>query len=166
MRYVHQIEVAEGSSWQVIAEGDGPEEHDGTAADYGRCVLQQWIDDQSSLIDAGGLSYGEDGYTDQDGNPLIQARVAFAEDPFPFDGPDGHVVAVDCTQLDDPSPEIAALEAARERKLYAKMLDSLASDELEEALQAAHAVGGRSANWFAEFVYPAISRPVALRAMR
>lgn len=54
---------------------------------------------------------------------------------------------------------------ARDRKLYAALLDQLADDALTTALHAAREAG-HGANRMAELAYPAVSRPVALRMMR
>ncbi|MFE1130779.1 hypothetical protein ACFW6R_29420 [Streptomyces albidoflavus] len=154
MRYTHTIEATDNGEdpiWYTLIHADAPEDHDGTAADYGRTVLDNWIDDNS----------GSD-ITDEYGNPLLRVRVTFAEDTLGFVA----AALVDCTQLDAPSPKMAALEAARERKLYVQLLDALADAQLEEALTAARASGDRSANALAAFVYPAVSRPVALRMMQ
>ncbi|MFF8994062.1 hypothetical protein ACF09H_29875 [Streptomyces sp. NPDC014983] len=157
MRYLHSIETtdrADFPAWQTVALGDGAEEYDGTAADYGREVLDNWITDN-----------GDGGITDEYGSPLLRVRVAFAEDPEPF-GSDSDVVAtVMCDQIERPADWLAALETARERKLYVRLLDVLADDALEGALRSARSAGP-SANWLADFVYPAVSRPIALRMMR
>ncbi|MFD9056150.1 hypothetical protein ACFWCM_12620 [Streptomyces albidoflavus] len=153
MRYMHTIEALnENLTWYTLIHADAPEDHDGTAADYGRAVLNNWIDDNS----------GSD-ITDEYGNPLLRVRVTFADDTL-----DDDVTAamVDCTQLDAPSPEMAALEAARERKLYVQLLDTLADEQLKEALADARATGHYSANALAAFAYPAVSRPIALRMMQ
>ncbi|MGW4810572.1 hypothetical protein ACWEPB_02855 [Kitasatospora cineracea] len=155
MRYLHTIEstdTADLPAWQAITTGD-PEEYDGTAAAYGREVLDRWIYDN-----------GTDGTTDEDGNPLLRAVVAFADDPDAFASSSNIVATITCDQLEEPAPEIVILEAARERKLYVGLLDQLADQELEEALQEAR-VTGASKNWLAGFVYPAVSRPIALRMM-
>ncbi|MFF1347573.1 hypothetical protein ACFVZJ_16550 [Streptomyces sp. NPDC058322] len=160
MRYLHSIETTEAAdfpAWQAVALADEPEEHDGTAADYGRDVLAAWIYD----TDAAGI-------TDEDGRPLLRVRVAFADDPDAFaSNSDSDVAAaVECDQLAPPAPEMSALEAARERKLYLRLLGLLADQELADALRAARAVGAHSANQLADYVYPAVSRPIALRMMR
>ncbi len=155
MRYLHAIESTEAAdfpAWQAVIIGD-PEEYDGTAAAYGREVLDNWIDDN-----------GADGTTDEDGNALLRVVVAFADDPDAFASSANIVATITCDQLDEPAPEIVILEAARERKLYVALLDLLADRELEEALQEARATGA-SKNWLASFVYPAVSRPIALRMM-
>lgn len=155
MRYLHAIEATETAdfpAWQTIITGD-PEDYDGTAAAYGRAVLDRWIYDE-----------GADGTLDEDGNPLLRVVVAFADDPDAFASSSNIVATITCDQLDEPAPEIVILEAARERKLYVGLLDLLADQELEEALQEARATG-QSKNWLAAFVYPAVSRPIALRMM-
>ncbi|MEV8108540.1 hypothetical protein [Streptomyces sp. NPDC088135] len=93
MRYLHSIETTEAAdfpAWQAVALADEPEEHDGTAADYGRDVLAAWIYD----TDAAGI-------TDEDGRPLLRVRVAFADDPDAFaSNSDSDVAAVvECDQL-------------------------------------------------------------------
>ncbi|WP_326770957.1 hypothetical protein OG978_45810 (plasmid) [Streptomyces sp. NBC_01591] len=62
----------------------------------------------------------------------------------------------------EPPAELAAVEAAREQKLYASLLDYHADVALGEAVPAARAAGP-GANRLAELVAPAISRPVALK---
>ncbi|MYQ88027.1 MULTISPECIES: hypothetical protein [unclassified Streptomyces] len=96
MRYLHSIETTEAAdfpAWQAVALADEPEEHDGTAADYGRDVLAAWIYD----TDAAGI-------TDEDGRPLLRVRVAFADDPDAFaSNSDSDVAAiVECDQLAPP----------------------------------------------------------------
>lgn len=157
MRYLHSIERTDRTdfpAWQAVALADGAEEYEGTAADYGREALDTWIADNS-----------DGGATDEYGSPLLRVRVAFAEDPEPFGSNSNIAATVMCNQLDRPDGWLAALEAARERKLYVKLLDVLADDALEEALRVARP-GAPSANWLADFVYPAVSRPIALRMMR
>ncbi|MCG5121585.1 hypothetical protein ACRWOO_11405 [Streptomyces sp. NEAU-PBA10] len=158
MRYTHTIEATdngENPTWYTLIHADAPEDHEGTAADYGRAVLRNWIDDNS-----------DNNTTDEYGNPLLQVRVAFADDPDAFASQSNLAATVASDNLGEPSAEIAALEAARDSKLYAQLLDTLADEKLEEALTAARASGDRSANALAAFVYPAVSRPVALRMMQ
>ncbi|MCK2145293.1 hypothetical protein ACPCK9_26555 [Streptomyces koyangensis] len=158
MRYTHTIEATDNGEnpiWYTLIHADAPEDHDGTAADYGRAVLRNWINDNS-----------DDDITDEYGNPLLQVRVAFADDPDAFASQSNLAATVASDDLGEPSAEIAALEAARDSKLYAQLLDTLADEKLEEALTAARASGDRSANALAAFVYPAVSRPVALRMMQ
>ncbi|NEC96241.1 hypothetical protein G3I57_13110 [Streptomyces albidoflavus] len=158
MRYTHTIEATDNGEdpiWYTLIHADAPEDHEGTAADYGRAVLRNWIDDNS-----------DDDTTDEYGNPLLQVRVAFADDPDAFASQSNLAATVASNELGEPSSEIAALEAARDSKLYAQLLDTLADEKLEEALTAARASGDRSANALAAFVYPAVSRPVALRMMQ
>ncbi|MGA5009018.1 hypothetical protein ACPCDX_29020 [Streptomyces koyangensis] len=158
MRYTHTIEATdngENPTWYTLIHADAPEDHEGTAADYGRAVLRNWIDDNS-----------DDDTIDEYGNPLLQVRVAFADDPDAFASQSNLAATVASDDLGKPSAEIAALEAARDSKLYAQLLDTLADEKLEEALTAARATGNRSANALAAFVYPAVSRPIALRMMQ
>lgn len=66
MDYAHAIENSvDGEIWQVTRLGDEPEEHDGTASEYGREVLEQWIADE----------YSDGAPTDEYGNPLLRVRV-------------------------------------------------------------------------------------------
>ena len=162
MRYTHTIEATdngENPTWYTLIHADAPEDHEGTAADYGRAVLRNWIDDNSD-------DNSDDDTTDEYGNPLLQVRVAFADDPDAFASQSNLAATVASNELGEPSAEIAALEAARDSKLYAQLLDTLADEQLEEALTAARATGNRSANALAAFVYPAVSRPIALRMMQ
>lgn len=158
MHYLHHIEVTDNGEepqWFVIAPADGPEEHDSTAADYGREALQNYIDDNP-----------EDPIVDEYGNPLLRIVVAFADDPDAFASPENHVVTIESDALDEPPAEIAKLEAARENKLHVRHLDLQADERLTQALTAARAQGSHSANHLAELVYPAVSRPIALRMMK
>ncbi|MFE7665126.1 hypothetical protein [Streptomyces celluloflavus] len=158
MRYLHSIETTDATdfpAWQAVIMGEEGEEHDGTAADYGRVVLGNWIGDN-----------GAEGITDEYGNPRLRVRVAFADDPDAFADDRNVAVVVTCDQLGAPTPERASLEAARERKLYVKLLGLFADEALEDALRAEKRLTGDSANLLADFVYPAVSRPIALRMMR
>ncbi|MGA5820874.1 hypothetical protein ACPC54_23775 [Kitasatospora sp. NPDC094028] len=157
MRYLHSIETTETSdfpAWQPVIVGD-PEEYEGTAAAYGREVLFLWITDN-----------GDENITDEYGNPLLRVCVAFADDPDALASPSNVAAVITCNQLDEPAVELGALEVARERKLYVSLLNLLADQGLEDSLRAARAADNYSANWLADFVYPAVSRPIALRMMR
>lgn len=163
MRYVHQIEATdstESPSWYVVIRGDEAEEFDGTAAAYGREVLDNWVSDAASRDE------DEADYTDEDGNARLRVRVAFAEDEEAFAGPAASDVAViEVTDLaTQVEPELAAVDAAREAVLHAGLLELLAHAQLGEALTEARR-GGHGANALAERVAPAVSRPVALRMM-
>ncbi|MGP4114638.1 hypothetical protein ACTWP5_27480 [Streptomyces sp. 4N509B] len=156
MQYLHAIQATNAAAqpaWQTICTGDQVEEYDGTAADYGREVLANYIDDNEIAA------------TDDDGNPLLRVLVAFADDDAPFASADNRAAVIEADDLKVPSPEIVAVEAARDDKLRASLLDRLADDALEGALSAARGAG-HGANRLAELVYPAVSRPIALRMMR
>ncbi|MFI0900490.1 hypothetical protein [Streptomyces sp. NPDC020983] len=155
MRFDHTIEAcdnAEDPIWYVVIQGDQPDDYDGTGADYGREVLRNWIDDEQV-----------DKVTDEYGNPHLRVLVHF-EDAETRSSHDA-VATITSDDLAEPSPEIAAVEAARDAKLYARRLDLIADARLEEALTQARAAG-HGANALARLVDGAVSRPVALRMMR
>lgn len=155
MRYLHQIETttsAQDPNWQTIRSADA-EDYDGTAAEYGREVLAQWIDDNP-----------DDATTDDDGNPTLRVIIAFADGEDAFASDANRAAVIEADGLEAPAPEIAAVEAARERKFYVALLDAQADDALTNALAAARAAG-HGANRLAERAAPAVSRPVALRMM-
>ncbi|MFC9068722.1 hypothetical protein [Streptomyces harbinensis] len=163
MWFIHQIEATDDTqhpSWYTVIRSDEAEEYDGTAAAYGRAVLENWIDDAAAR--------GEEGsdHVDEDGNGLLRVRVAFAGDAEAFDGPAGTDVAVvEATDLAEVvPPELAAVDAARENILYAERMVMLGHAQLATALDAARR-GGHGANVLAERVTAAVSRPVALRMM-
>ncbi|MFF2262008.1 hypothetical protein ACFVVJ_26045 [Streptomyces albidoflavus] len=155
MRFHHTIEAtdnAEDPTWYVIRVGEGTEESEGaTSAQYGRDVLETWIaDDQPDPI------------TDEYGNPYLRVVVRFTDEPDEYDE---RIAIVGSDDLDTPLPELGAVDAARDAKLYAKYLDRRADDQLEDALTAAREAGHGS-NDLARRVAPAVSRPIALRMMR
>ncbi|MGW0032140.1 hypothetical protein ACWDXD_20220 [Streptomyces sp. NPDC003314] len=154
MRYYHIIEStgnAEDPQWQPIRLADEPEDYDGTAAQYGREVLDNWLTDERAD--------GYEEFVDEHGNSLRRVIVR-------FDDEDGDIAAtIGSNNLDEPPTELAAVEAARDMKLYARHLDSRADDQLDEALNEARAKG-YGANRLFRLQAPALSRPVALRLMR
>ncbi|MGW5353378.1 hypothetical protein ACWERV_23065 [Streptomyces sp. NPDC004031] len=159
MRFQHVIEScdnAEDPIWVATIQGDEPEEYDGTAAQYGREVLRNWIDDMRT-------DDPEAQIVDEYDNPYLRVLVHFEDNPV-LDTPSAAAV-IGSDDLDTPSPEIAAVEAARDAKLYARHLDFRANEMLEEALPAANAAG-HGANALARLVDGAVSRPIALRMMR
>ncbi|OEV10546.1 hypothetical protein [Streptomyces nanshensis] len=161
MRFQHTIEAcnnAEDPVWYVVVAGDDAEEHAGTAAQYGREVLKNWIDDPGNWGDD-----AEPEITDEYGSPYLRVVVHFGDDEerdsqYP-------VATIGADDLEEPPAEIAAVEAARDAKLHARHLDYLADERLEEALHAARAAG-HGANALARMLEGAVSRPVALRMMR
>lgn len=159
MYFHHTIEAtdnAEDPTWHVVTTGDGVEEFEGTSAQYGRDVLENWIDDQAGLAD------GEPApVVDEYGNPFLRVVVRFSDDP---DAYDERIAVVGSDEMDTPPAELAAVEVARDAKLYAKHLDRRADDQLEEALKVARTVG-HGANDLARRAAPAVSRPIALRMM-
>ncbi|WP_275558507.1 hypothetical protein [Streptomyces sp. 5-6(2022)] len=160
MRFHATIEAtdnAEEPMWYVVSIGDDIEEYDGTAAQYGRDVLENWIGDQVAFGD------GEPAPTvDEYGNPYMRVIVRFSDEP---DAHDDRIAVVGSDELDAPPAELDAVDAARDAKLYAKYLDRLADDQLEEALSAARKAG-HGANELARRVDGAVSRPIALAMMR
>lgn len=65
MRYTHEIQTT------TDPISDQADDHDGTAADYGRTVLTQWIEDEQ-LEDSD--------LADRDGNALIRVAVSIDGD--------------------------------------------------------------------------------------
>lgn len=160
MRFHGTIEAtddAENPMWYPVIACDEPEEYDGTSAQYGRDVLENWITDQTSLADQ-----DPPRLTDDYGNPYLRVVVRFSDEP---DAHDERIAIVGAGDLDAPPAELDAVDAARDAKLYVKHLDALADDQLEEALQAANAAG-HPRNYLAARVHPAVSRPIALRMMQ
>ncbi|MFD8088633.1 hypothetical protein [Streptomyces malaysiensis] len=160
MRFHATIEgtdKAEDPMWYVVTIGDDVEEYDGTAAQYGRDVLENWITDQVAFADGDAAPT-----VDEYGNPYLRVVVRFSDEP---DAHDDRIAIVGSDELDTPPAELDAVDAARDAKLYAKYLDRLADDQLEEALRAARETG-HGANELARRVDGAISRPVALGMMR
>ncbi|MFD4921128.1 hypothetical protein ACFWNE_07390 [Streptomyces goshikiensis] len=153
MHFHHVIEAtdnAEDPNWYVIREADEVEEHEGGAAQYGRDVLTNWLDDEKTE----GIGPALDEYN----NPYRRVIVRFDDE--------GDIAAtIGADDLDEPAGELAAVEKARTAKLYAKHLDTLADAQLEEAFLAARAKG-HGANELARLAAPALSRPIALRMMR
>lgn len=138
--------------WDPIDRGDNAEDWDGTAAAYGREVLRKWfLGDRLP-------GFEETAPTDEHGNPTVRVRVFFA--PYPDTG----AALITSDDLAEPSAEIAAVEAAREGKLYVGLLDRLADEHLGEALTAARAAG-HDVEKLADLAYPAALRPAALRMM-
>ncbi|MFJ4880072.1 hypothetical protein ACIP93_33360 [Streptomyces sp. NPDC088745] len=158
MQFWHAIEATDNGEdplWYVVISADetvGVEEYEGTAAQYGRDVLQNWIDDGNTTGDV----------LDEYGNPLWQVVVHFGDDKERC--PVTRVAVIGADELAQPAPEIAAVEAARDAKLRARHLDMVADGLLEDALSAARAAG-HGANELARRAAPAVSRPVALRMM-
>ena len=159
MRFHATIEAtdkAEDPMWYVVTIGDDVEEYDGTAAQYGRDVLENWITDQAAFGD------GDPAPTvDEYGNPYLRVVVRFSDE---LDAHDDRIAVVGSDELDMPPAELDAVDAARDAKLYAKYLDRLADDQLGEALKSARKTG-HGANELARRVDPAVSRPIALRMM-
>ncbi|MFC7794607.1 hypothetical protein [Streptomyces cinereoruber] len=148
---IHSTDDSENPIWQVIRLADEPEDYDGTAAQYGRDVLDNWLTDERSE--------GFEEFVDEYGNPYRRVIVR-------FDDEDGDIAAIiGSDDLEEPPAELAAVEAARDAKLYARHLDSRADDQLANALNAARAKG-HGANELFRRQAPALSRPVALRIMR
>lgn len=152
MRFHHAIEAtdnAEDPTWYVIRVADETEDYDGSATQYGRDVLSNWISDAEA----------DQPVLDEYGNPHLRVLVR-------FDDEEGNTLAtVGADELAEPPAELAAVEMARTDKLYARYLDSIADDHLEGALNAARAKG-HGANELARLAAPALSRPIALRMMR
>lgn len=70
--YMHTIEATETAEepiWQAVIRSDAPEEYDGTAVDYGRSVLDNWLHDQDVQA------------VNSDGRPLLRVIVYRADDP-------------------------------------------------------------------------------------
>ncbi|WP_282204561.1 hypothetical protein [Kitasatospora fiedleri] len=83
MRYLHAIESTETAAnptWQTIILADAAEDHDGTAADYGRNVLDRWTYDNDAQA------------VDTDGRPLLRVIVWNADES---DAPAATVTATD-----------------------------------------------------------------------
>jgi hypothetical protein len=152
MRFHHAIETtttAEDPIWQTILLADEPEEYTGSAAQYGRDVLTNWTDDQET----------DTATTDEYGNPLARVVVR-------FDSVNGTVAAtIGTDDLDEPPTELAAVEAARDAKLYTTHLDTLADNQAADALTQARAAG-HGVNSLARLIAPAYSRPIARRMMQ
>ncbi|MFF9002596.1 hypothetical protein ACF1GW_35765 [Streptomyces achromogenes] len=162
MRFHATIEAtdnAEDPMWYVVTIGDDIEEYDDTAAQYGRDVLENWITDQTALSRDDGEPFRT---VDEYGNPYLRVIVRFSDEP---DDHDERIAIVGSDELETPPAELHAVDAARDAKLYAKRLDRLADEQLEEALIAAREKG-HGANDLARRVHPAVSRPVALQMMR
>ena len=154
MLFHHTIEAtdnAEDPMWYVVIGGDELEGHDGTAADYGREVLENWIADNP-----------EQPIADEYGNPYMRVLVRFSNEP---DEQANIAATVGSDNLDTPTAELDAVDAACDAKLYAKHLAYRADAQLERALMAARAAGS-GANELARRVDGVISRPVALTMMR
>ncbi|MFB7763508.1 hypothetical protein [Streptomyces xiamenensis] len=162
MRYIHQIEQtedAENPTWYTVITGDHDEEYDGTAAEYGRAVLENWVEDASMR--------GEEtpALTDEYGNARLRVLVAFSEDDEAFASPIAVVAVVESSDLSvQTDPELAAVDAAREAALYADLLKRLALGRLGQTLTAARH-GGHPATALANRAYPAVSYPVAMRML-
>lgn len=161
MHFHHTIQAcdnAEDPMWYVVIMGDEAEEYEGTAAQYGRDVLQNWIDDPGNWED------GKDKkIKDEYDNPYLRVLVHFGDDE-ERDERDP-VATIESNDLDEPTAEITAVEAARDAKLYAKHLARQADIQLEDALMVARAAN-HGANDLARLAYPAVSRPIALQMMR
>jgi hypothetical protein len=153
---IEATDNAEDPMWYVVHTGDDTEEYDGTSAQYGRDVLENWITDQASLAEGDPAPT-----TDEYDNPYLRVVVRFSDEP---DAHDDRIAVVHSDELDTPPAELNAVDAARDAKLYAKHLDRLADDELEGALTAARKAG-HGANDLARRAAPAVSRPIALRMM-
>ncbi|KMS74191.1 hypothetical protein ACM01_14820 [Streptomyces viridochromogenes] len=159
MRFHATIEAtdnAEDPMWYVVITVDDIEEYDGTSAQYGRDVLENWITDQASLAEGDPAPT-----TDEHGNPYLRVVVRFSDEP---DEHDHRIAVVGSDELDTPPAELHAVDAARDAKLYARYLDRRADDQLEDALTAARKAG-HGANDLARRAAPAVSRPIALRMM-
>lgn len=154
MRFHHVIEAtdnAENPTWYVIRAADVVEDYEGSATQYGRDVLTNWLDDEAAEESGPAL--------DEYGNPYRRVVIR-------FDDSEGDIAAtVEADDLDEPAIELAAVETARTAKLHARYLGTLADTQLEDALLAAR-IKGHGANELARLVAPALSRPVALRMMR
>ncbi|GGV51372.1 hypothetical protein [Streptomyces spectabilis] len=154
LRLVNAL-TAEDPTWYVLTAGNNIEEYDGTSAQYGRDVLENWI------TDASGTAEDPAPITDEYGNPHIRVIVRFSDEAGEHDE---RIAVVGSDELDTPPAELSAVDAARDAKLYAKYLDRLADDQLEGALVAARK-SGHGANDLARRAAPAVSRPIALRMM-
>lgn len=158
MRFHHTIEAtdnAEDPTWYVVIAADELEEYDGTAAQYGREVLENWINDVASAVEDPAP------IIDEYGNPHIRLVVRFSDEP---DEHDDRIAVVGSDDLDAPPAELNDVDAARDAKLYARHLDRRADSQLEDALSAARKAG-HGANELARRAAPAVSRPIALRMM-
>lgn len=72
MLYMHEIEMTERAafpSWETVIRGEKPEEYAGSAEEYGREVMQNWI------TEAGWRGELRENYIDADGNALLRVRV-------------------------------------------------------------------------------------------
>ncbi|MFJ1900477.1 hypothetical protein [Streptomyces sp. NPDC088115] len=164
MRFHHTIEAtsnAEDPIWDVVITGDEIEEYDGTSTEYGREVLQNWVDDQDSLYPDTPTPL-----TDEHGNPYLRCVVRFSDNS---DEQNQHAAVVGSDTLDhdttDIPGELSAVDIARDAKLHAQYLDRTADSLLADALWEAREAG-HGANVLARRVEPAVSRPTALRMMR
>lgn len=98
MRYTHEIQTTTDPAsgiWQTITitTSDQADDHDGTAADYGRTVLTQWIEDEQ-LEDSD--------LADRDGNALIRVAVSI----------DGDAIGTPAATIEYGDQPDADLEAA------------------------------------------------------
>jgi len=154
MRYSYQIQVAntQDDSWDIADPNSfGTEDYDGSAYDYGREILDSHYD------------LNPDHPTVQDEAELrVLVWIADSEEV----GSESDAVAViTADNRDKPAPEIAGLEEARTLKFYADVQARKALDALDNAIQEAKAAG-HSVNSIADFLHPALSRPIIQRMAR